>query len=76
MVAKLIDRHAEEIARLDSLEAGKPITDCRDGDVPETVETIRWFAEAADKVYDRVAPDRPRTWSRASRASRSASSAP
>ena len=57
--SKLIDRHAEEIARLDSLEAGKPITDCRDGDVPETVETIRWFAEAADKVYDRVAPTAP-----------------
>ena len=57
--SKLIARHAEEIARLDSLEGGKPITDCRDGDVPETVETIRWFGEAADKVYDRVAPTAP-----------------
>jgi gamma-glutamyl-gamma-aminobutyraldehyde dehydrogenase len=57
--SKLIERHGEEIARLDSLEAGKPITDCREGDVPETVETIRWFAEAADKVYDRVAPTAP-----------------
>ncbi len=54
--SKLIERHGEEIARLDSLEAGKPITDCREGDVPETVETIRWFAESIDKVYDRVAP--------------------
>jgi gamma-glutamyl-gamma-aminobutyraldehyde dehydrogenase len=55
-MAKLIERHAEELARLDSWEAGKPITDCRTGDLPETAETFRWFAEAIDKVYDRVAP--------------------
>jgi gamma-glutamyl-gamma-aminobutyraldehyde dehydrogenase len=54
--AKLVERHAEDLARLDSLEAGKPITDCREGDLPETAETLRWFAEAIDKVYDRVAP--------------------
>jgi gamma-glutamyl-gamma-aminobutyraldehyde dehydrogenase len=54
--AKLIERHAEDLARLDSLEAGKPITDCRQGDLPETAETVRWFAELVDKVYDRVAP--------------------
>ena len=57
--AKLIERHAEDLARLDSLEAGKPITDCREGDIPETAETFRWFAEAIDKVYDRVAPTGP-----------------
>lgn len=54
--AKLIERHGEDLARLDSLEAGKPITDCREGDVPEAAETVRWFAEATDKVYDRLAP--------------------
>jgi 4-(gamma-glutamylamino)butanal dehydrogenase len=57
--AKLIERHREDLARLDSLEAGKPISDCRDGDVPEAAETFRWFAEAIDKVYDRVAPTGP-----------------
>ncbi|MCU0300604.1 MAG: aldehyde dehydrogenase family protein [Candidatus Nanopelagicales bacterium] len=54
--AKLIERHAEDLARLDSLEAGKPITDCRTGDLPETAQTMRWFAEAIDKRFDRVAP--------------------
>ena len=44
---------------LDSLEAGKPITDCRDSDVPETIKTFRWFAEAIDKVFDAVAPTGP-----------------
>jgi 4-(gamma-glutamylamino)butanal dehydrogenase len=58
-LSKLIERHAEDLARLDSLEAGKPITDCREGDLPETVETFRWFAEAADKVFGQVAPTGP-----------------
>ena len=44
---------------LDSLEAGKPITDCRDVDLPETVKTFRWYAEAIDKVFDAVAPTGP-----------------
>jgi len=54
--AELMERHTEDLAQLDSLEAGKPITDCREGDIPESVETFRWFAEAIDKVFDRVAP--------------------
>ena len=41
---------------LDSLEAGKPITDCRETDLPETIKTFRWYAEAADKLYDWIAP--------------------
>src|ERR687897_3815069 len=41
---------------LDSLESGKPITDCRDVDLPETIKTFRWYAEAADKLYDSIAP--------------------
>ena len=44
---------------LDSLEAGKPITDCREVDLPETIKTFRWFAEAADKMYDAIAPTGP-----------------
>jgi gamma-glutamyl-gamma-aminobutyraldehyde dehydrogenase len=54
--ADLIEAHLEELALLDSLEAGKPITDCREVDLPEAVNTIRWYAEAADKVFGSVAP--------------------
>jgi gamma-glutamyl-gamma-aminobutyraldehyde dehydrogenase len=54
--ADLLEEHAEELALTDSLEAGKPISDCREGDIPETIATFRWYAEAIDKVYDRVAP--------------------
>jgi gamma-glutamyl-gamma-aminobutyraldehyde dehydrogenase len=57
--ADLLEANAEELAMLDSLEAGKPITDCRDVDVPDAIRTFRWFAEAIDKVFDAVAPTGP-----------------
>lgn len=55
-LADLMERDAEVLARLDSEDAGKPITECRTGDIPGAIESIRWFAEAADKVFGRVAP--------------------
>jgi gamma-glutamyl-gamma-aminobutyraldehyde dehydrogenase len=58
-LADLIEANLEELAQLDSLEAGKPITDCRDVDLPETIKTFRWFAEAADKLFDSIAPTGP-----------------
>jgi gamma-glutamyl-gamma-aminobutyraldehyde dehydrogenase len=57
--ADVIEANAEELATLDSLEGGKPITDTREVDVPETVKTLRWYAEAIDKVFDAVAPTGP-----------------
>ena len=58
-LADLIEANAEELATLDALEAGKPITDTRDVDLPDTVKTFRWYAEAIDKVFDAVAPTGP-----------------
>jgi len=58
-LADLLEANAEELAMLDSLEAGKPITDCREVDIPETIKTFRWYAEAADKLYDSIAPTGP-----------------
>src|SRR6185503_8244726 len=57
--ADLIEAGSDELATLDALEAGKPITDTRDVDLPETVKTLRWYAEAIDKVFDAVAPTGP-----------------
>jgi gamma-glutamyl-gamma-aminobutyraldehyde dehydrogenase len=57
--ADLLEANREELAMLDSLEAGKPITDCREVDVPDAIRTFRWFAEAIDKVFDAVAPTGP-----------------
>jgi gamma-glutamyl-gamma-aminobutyraldehyde dehydrogenase len=55
-MADLMERDAETLARLDSEDAGKPITECREGDVPGAIESIRYFAEAADKLYGAVSP--------------------
>jgi gamma-glutamyl-gamma-aminobutyraldehyde dehydrogenase len=57
--ADAIEANLEELATLDALEAGKPITDCRDVDLPDAIKTFRWYAEAIDKVFDAVAPTGP-----------------
>ncbi|MDN3556211.1 aldehyde dehydrogenase [Halomonas maura] len=54
--ADLIEEHCLELAVLEALEAGKPIGECFNVDIPDTANTIRWHAEAADKLYDAVAP--------------------
>lgn len=57
--ADLIDANTEELAVMESLDAGKPVTDCIEIDVPETSNCIRWHAEAQDKLYDQIAPSAP-----------------
>ena len=54
--AELIEKHADEIALLETLDVGKPISDTTHVDVPATVRTIRWSGEAIDKVYDEIPP--------------------
>ncbi|MBB3139717.1 aldehyde dehydrogenase [Halomonas organivorans] len=54
--ADLIEEHCLELAVLEALEAGKPIGECFNVDIPDTANTIRWHAEAADKLYEAVAP--------------------
>lgn len=55
-LCKLITRNRRELAVLESVESGKPIRDCEEIDIPETIETIKWHAEAIDKLYDQTAP--------------------
>ncbi len=54
--AELIEKHADELALLETLDVGKPISDTTHVDVPATVRTIRWSGEAIDKVYDEIPP--------------------
>lgn len=53
-LAGLVDRDRELLARLDSEDSGRPITEVRGQDLPNTSEALRWFAEAADKLYGNV----------------------
>ncbi|HET9347236.1 MAG TPA: aldehyde dehydrogenase [Candidatus Limnocylindrales bacterium] len=54
--ADLIEANGREIGLIETIDAGKPITDTVGLDVPETAACIRWHAEAADKIYGQVAP--------------------
>lgn len=54
--AELLAAHAEELAALDCIDAGKPITECLNTDMPATLDTFRWYAEVIDKCYGRIAP--------------------
>ncbi|MEQ3553462.1 aldehyde dehydrogenase [Pseudonocardia nematodicida] len=57
--ADLLDEHIDELAMLDSIDAGKPITDTRTLDLPDAIGTIRWYAESIDKVFGRISPTGP-----------------
>lgn len=54
--AQLLEDNAHELAVMESLDSGKPVRECQNIDVPETINTIRWHAELIDKVYDSTAP--------------------
>lgn len=54
--AELIEEHKNELALIECLDVGKPISDTLNVDVPSAVRTIRWSGEAIDKVYDEIPP--------------------
>lgn len=54
--AEAILEHKEELALLETLDMGKPISDSLSVDIPATARCIQWYAEAIDKIYDEVAP--------------------
>ncbi|NOS97211.1 MAG: aldehyde dehydrogenase [Methylotenera sp.] len=54
--ADLLIANKEELALLETLDMGKPITASLNVDVNSAANTLRWFGEAIDKVYDEIAP--------------------
>lgn len=59
--AELFEEHMDELALLESLDMGKPIAESRNIDVNVVLDTLRWYAECPDKIYDEIAPTRPET---------------
>lgn len=55
-LCKLLTRNRHELAVMEAIESGKPVQDCATIDLPETINTIKWHAEAIDKIYDDTAP--------------------
>ncbi|MER9120946.1 aldehyde dehydrogenase [Mesorhizobium sp. M0954] len=55
-LASIIEENGVELALMESLDSGKTISDCINIDVPEAINSLRWHAEAVDKIYDQVSP--------------------
>jgi acyl-CoA reductase-like NAD-dependent aldehyde dehydrogenase len=55
----LLDKHREELALLETLDVGKPISDAKAVDIAGSLRCLQWYAETCDKVYDELAPARP-----------------
>lgn len=53
--AQLIEKYGDELAVLESLDMGKPVTDARQVDIAATIRCLSWTGEAIDKVYGEVA---------------------
>ncbi|MGD9494877.1 MAG: aldehyde dehydrogenase [Armatimonadota bacterium] len=54
--ADLIEERAEEFARLETLDVGKPITEATAIDVPAAVSYLRWYADVTDAAGGETIP--------------------
>ena len=53
---KRLKRERYELTVLESLDSGKPVRDIAEIDLAETIHCLAWYAEAADKLFDKMAP--------------------
>jgi aldehyde dehydrogenase (NAD+) len=56
-LADLIEEESEDLARLETLDNGKPIKDAR-GDIGMVVDCLRYYAGWADKIHGKTIPVR------------------
>jgi aldehyde dehydrogenase (NAD+) len=57
-LADLIDQNIDELAELETLDNGKPISEARQGDLPLVVDCLRYYAGWADKIHGQTIPIR------------------
>ncbi|MCG3138624.1 MAG: NADP/NAD-dependent aldehyde dehydrogenase PuuC [Phycisphaerae bacterium] len=55
-LADLIEKNADELAALETLDNGKPISETRYADLPLVVQCFRYYASLADKIHGEVIP--------------------
>ena len=55
-LADLIEAEIDELAALEALDNGKPVSDARLGDIPLAIEVIRYYAGWADKIQGATIP--------------------
>ncbi len=57
-LADLIESHIDELAELETLDNGKPISESRNGDLPLVIDCLRYYAGWADKIHGQTIPIR------------------
>lgn len=55
-LADLIETHADELARLETFDNGKPLKESRHIDLPLTIACYRYYAGWADKIQGKTIP--------------------
>ena len=55
-LADSIEAHMQELAVLESLNSGKPVSAVISADLADTLAALRWHAAYADKRYDKLSP--------------------
>src|SRR5208283_1285821 len=57
-LADLIEEHIDELAELETLDNGKPISESKSGDLPLVIDCLRYYAGWADKIHGQTIPVR------------------
>lgn len=57
-LADAIEAQADELAALETLDNGKPISESRKGDLPLVIDCLRYYAGFADKIQGSTIPIR------------------
>lgn len=55
-LAELIEANAEELAKIESLDNGKPLAMSRAADIPLSADHFRYYAGWADKIHGKTIP--------------------
>ena len=58
-IAEQIEQHADELAELETLDNGKPLTFSRGFDISVAAETFRYYAGWVTKIYGETNPSDP-----------------
>jgi aldehyde dehydrogenase (NAD+) len=57
-LADLVERNFDELAALETLDNGKPLSDARAADLPLVIDCLRYYAGWADKIHGDTIPIR------------------
>jgi aldehyde dehydrogenase (NAD+) len=57
-LADLIESKIDELAELETLDNGKPISESRNADLPLVIDCLRYYAGWADKIHGQTIPIR------------------